>query len=151
MFNKGDLSIEQAGRALIAGETDKTANLANLASLIPLYFERINWGGFYLLKDSELVLGPFQGKPACVRIPVGKGVCGTAAAKARTMVGPDVDAFPGHIACDGDSRAEVVVPIIKDGRVMGVLDVDSPELARFGEDDVKSLEALASVAADVLG
>ncbi|MDR1705993.1 MAG: GAF domain-containing protein [Clostridiales bacterium] len=151
MFAKGDLSIEEAGRALIAGETDIVANLANLAALIPLYFDRINWGGFYLLEGNELVLGPFQGKPACVRIPLGKGVCGTAAAQARTIIVDDVDAFPGHIACDGASRSEVVAPIIKNGKVLGVLDVDSPELTRFSEADAKRLEALASVALEALG
>jgi GAF domain-containing protein len=150
MFYKRDLSIAEAGRALTEGETDIIANLANLSALIPLYFDRINWGGFYLLKGNELVLGPFQGKPACVRIAVGKGVCGTAAAQARTITVADVDAFPGHIACDAASRSEAVVPIIKDGKVLGVLDVDSPVTARFGEEDVRNLEALAAIAGEVM-
>jgi GAF domain-containing protein len=106
----------------------------------------LNWAGFYLMKDGELVLGPFQGKPACVRIALGKGVCGTAAAQRETIVVPDVHAFPGHIACDAASRSEIVIPLItRDGQLLGVLDLDSPELARFDDADRRGLEQLAAV------
>src|SRR5580765_4414767 len=117
--------------ALLEGETDALANLANASALLAEALDRINWCGFYLLRGEELVLGPFQGKPACVRIPLGKGVCGTAAARRETLVVPDVFAFPGHIACDDASRSEIVVPIVTDGRLRGVLDVDAPETNRF--------------------
>ena len=126
--------------SLLAGETDALANLANASALLAEALDRINWCGFYLLRGGELVLGPFQGKPACVRIPVGKGVCGTAAAGKRTLVVPDVNAFPGHIACDAASASEIVVPIVEDGTLRGVLDVDSPELARFDAEDAEGLE-----------
>ena len=131
-------------RALLAGERDFTANAANLAALLYHGLEGLNWAGFYWLKGGELVLGPFQGKPACVRIAVGKGVCGTAAATRRTQVVPDVHAFPGHIACDSASNSEVVVPLVAGGRLVGVLDLDSPRLARFDEEDARGLEAVAS-------
>jgi GAF domain-containing protein len=126
--------------ALLAEETDLLANLANAAGLLGQALDRINWCGFYLWKDGELVLGPFQGKPACVRIALGKGVCGTAAARRETLVVPDVHAFPGHIACDAASRSEIVVPILEDAVLRGVLDVDSPEPARFDEEDRAGLE-----------
>ena len=125
---------------LLRGETDALANLANAAGLLNAALDRINWCGFYLKKAEELVLGPFQGKPACVRIPVGKGVCGTAAARRETVVVPDVNAFPGHIACDAASRSEIVVPIFSDGELVGVLDVDAPEPSRFDEQDRAGLE-----------
>jgi GAF domain-containing protein len=127
-------------RGLLAGERDWIANLANSAALIYHSLPDLNWAGFYLLKDGELVVGPFQGKPACVRIALGKGVCGTAAAQRKTQVVRDVHEFPGHIACDSASNSEIVVPMIKNGEVIGVLDLDSPKLARFDEDDRKGLE-----------
>jgi L-methionine (R)-S-oxide reductase len=129
-------------RALFEGERDATANAANLAALVFHTLPELNWAGFYWMKDGGLVLGPFQGKPACVRIAVGQGVCGTAARDRRTVLVPDVDKFPGHIACDSASKSEVVVPIVRDGEVIGVLDVDSPRLARFDAEDARGLEAL---------
>lgn len=144
--------LEQV-RALLEGERDLTANAANLASLVFHTLPDLNWAGFYWLKGGELVLGPFQGKPACVRIAFGKGVCGTAAESRRSIVVPDVNAFPGHIACDSASRSEVVVPVIAAGRVAGVLDLDSPIPARFDEADARALESLvaAFVAATDMG
>lgn len=130
-------------RALLEGERDPVANAANLSALIFATVPDLNWAGFYWMKGGELVLGPFQGKPACVRIAVGKGVCGTAVAQRRTMVVPDVHAFPGHIACDSASNSEVVVPVMKGGEVIGVLDVDSPRLSRFGETEARAFEELA--------
>lgn len=127
---------------LLENEQDFVANAANTAALLYQTLADVNWAGFYLLKGSELVLGPFQGKPACTRIAVGKGVCGTAAARRETVVVEDVHEFPGHIACDRASRSEIVVPIIKDGRLMGVLDLDSPVLARFDAEDRAGLERL---------
>ena len=143
---------EQA-RALFEDERDLTANAANLASLVFHTLPDLNWAGFYWLKGGELVLGPFQGKPACVRIALGKGVCGTAAQARRSIVVPDVHAFPGHIACDSASRSEVVVPVISGGSVVGVLDLDSPLPARFDEADARALEALVAsfVAATDMG
>jgi GAF domain-containing protein len=132
-------------RSLLAGERDLIANAANTAALIFDALPDLNWAGFYFLKDGELVVGPFQGKPACVRIALGKGVCGTAAATRRTIVVPDVHAFPGHIACDAASRAEIVIPLLTRSGVMGVLDLDSPRVERFDEDDRVGLEALARV------
>lgn len=131
--------------ALLTGETNRVANLSNASALLNQFLERVNWVGFYLMEEGELVLGPFQGLPACVKIQVGKGVCGTAVAEKKTMLVKDVHAFPGHIACDAASRSEIVVPLIKDGEVVGVLDIDSPELSRFDEDDQKGLEEFASV------
>lgn len=144
--------LEQA-RALLEGERDATANAANLGSLIFHTLPDLNWTGVYWMKGGELVLGPFQGKPACVRIALGRGVCGTAASERRTIVVPDVDAFPGHIACDSASRSEVVVPILAGGRLAGVLDLDSPTRGRFGEADARGLEPVvaAFVAATDLG
>jgi GAF domain-containing protein len=133
--------IEQA-RALLDGERDMTANAANLSSLIFHTLPDLNWAGFYWMKQGELVLGPFQGKPACVRIALGRGVCGTAARERRTIVVPDVNAFPGHIACDSASASEVVVPIVADARVVGVLDLDSPVRGRFDDADARTLELL---------
>jgi GAF domain-containing protein len=131
--------------ALLDGERDPIANAANMASLLFHTLPDLNWAGFYFLKAGELVLGPFQGKPACVRIPLGNGVCGTAAKSRTTVVVPDVDAFPGHIACDTASRSEIVVPLIKDGGLVGVLDIDSPKLGRFGDEDRAGCEILVQV------
>jgi len=131
--------------ALLAGETNRIANLANASALLNRHLDRINWVGFYLKEGDELVLGPFQGLPACVRIPVGRGVCGTAAAQKRTVVVDDVHRFAGHIACDPASRSEIVVPMIRDGEVVGVLDVDSPEPARFGPLERQLMERAVGV------
>jgi GAF domain-containing protein len=128
--------------SLLAGERDLIANAANFSSLIFHALPDLNWAGFYFLKEEELVLGPFQGRPACVRIAVGKGVCGTAAAKRVTTIVPNVHEFPGHIACDSASNSEIVIPLIKGGELLGVLDLDSPILDRFDEEDGKGLEAL---------
>jgi GAF domain-containing protein len=130
---------------LIAGETDFIANAANLSALLYHSLPDVNWAGFYLLKDGELVLGPFQGKPACIRIAIGKGVCGTAAERRQTILVHNVHEFPGHIACDSASNAEVVVPLIKDGDLLGVLDVDSPIVGRFDDEDAAGLNQLAEV------
>ena len=121
------------------------ANAANLSALLFHSLPDLNWAGFYFLKEEGLVLGPFQGKPACVRIAIGKGVCGTAARDKKAIVVPDVSAFPGHIACDADSRSELVVPLIRFGKVIGVMDLDSPNVARFDDEDRRGLEALADV------
>ncbi len=131
-------------RGLMQGESDLVANAANFSALVAGQLDRINWLGFYFLKDGQLVLGPFQGRPACVRIPAGRGVCGTALVSGRTQVVADVHDFPGHIACDPQSRSEVVVPLRDGERVVGVLDVDSPETDRFSPGDVEYLEVLAA-------
>jgi len=130
--------------ALLEGESDALANLANASALLAQALEGINWCGFYLLRGGGLVLGPFQGKPACVRIALGQGVCGTAAARRETLVVPDVQAFPGHIACDAASRSEIVVPIVAGGILRGVLDVDAPTTGRFDADDREGLEAFVA-------
>jgi L-methionine (R)-S-oxide reductase len=137
-----DLLIAQA-KALVDGESDLIANLANLSALIWQSLPDLNWAGFYLWKQDELVLGPFQGKPACVRIGYGKGVCGTAVARKATLIVDDVDQFPGHIVCDSASRSEIVVPMLRGDEIVGVLDVDSPKLSRFDAEDQKGLESLA--------
>lgn len=136
--------LHEQATGLLAGERDFLANSANLAALIFHTLPDLNWAGFYWMKGGELVLGPFQGKPACVRIALGRGVCGTAAKEKCTIVVPDVHAFPGHIACDSASRSEVVVPVIAGGRVLGVLDLDSPSPARFDAEDARGLEALVA-------
>jgi len=133
--------------ALLDGETDAVANLANASALLFEALGRINWCGFYLLRGDELVVGPFQGKPACVRIPMGRGVCGTAAARRETLVVPDVDAFPDHIACDAASRSEIVVPILQGSALRGVLDVDAPETGRFDDEDRTGLQDFVGVLA----
>lgn len=138
--------LEAQARALVAGEPDRIANAANIAALIFNALPRINWAGYYFLQGDELVLGPFQGKPACVRIPVGRGVCGAAVAEARSQLVPDVHAFSGHIACDVASRAEVVVPLTDSrGEIFGVLDIDSPEPDRFDAVDLAGLERIARI------
>lgn len=131
--------------ALLHGEYDFIANTANFAALVYHTLPDLNWAGFYLLKEGTLVLGPFQGKPACVRIAVGKGVCGTAAERRASVVVPDVDAFPGHIACDSASRSELVVPILRGDQLLGVLDLDSPTPERFDETDREGCETLVRI------
>jgi L-methionine (R)-S-oxide reductase len=126
--------------ALLEGETNHIANLSNASALLNQFLDRVNWVGFYLTEGTDLVLGPFQGLPACVRIPFGKGVCGTSASEMKTLRVEDVHQFPGHIACDAASQSEIVVPLIKDGKVIGVLDIDSPEKNRFDEIDQENLE-----------
>lgn len=138
-------------QALIAGEPDPIANMANCAALIFNSVPRLNWAGFYLLKGGELVLGPFQGQSACVRIALGRGVCGTAAENRATLRVADVTKFPGHIACDAASRSEIVVPLLtEDSQLIGVLDVDSPELERFDPEDEAGLSAIAQIIARVI-
>lgn len=132
-------------KSLLQGETDPVANMANFAAVLYHNLPQINWAGFYVLKGNELVLGPFQGKPACVRLPRGRGVCWAAAEKRQTVIVPDVHAFAGHIACDSASQSEIVVPILKDGEVWGVLDVDAPVKARFDEVDKDFLEQAAGM------
>ena len=136
--------LERQADALFAGETDALANSANLAALIFNELPRLNWVGFYFLRGDELVLGPFQGKPACVRIALGRGVCGKAAAERRSLRIPDVHAFDDHIVCDVDSRSELVVPLVAGERLLGVLDLDSPVTDRFNEADQRGVEALAT-------
>lgn len=143
-------ALAAQARALLAGESDRTANAANLASLVFHALPDLNWVGFYFFDGSELVVGPFQGQPACVRIALGKGVCGTAAASGQTQRVPDVDAFPGHIPCDSASRSELVVPLFKGGRLVGVFDLDSPILDRFDAEDQAGLEAIAAIFLDTL-
>ena len=137
--------------ALTADEPDAIANMANAAALIWEYLPDLNWAGFYRLVEGELVLGPFQGKAACIRIALGKGVCGTAAQTRTTQLVADVHAFPGHIACDAASRSELVVPVVHDGRLIGVLDLDSPEPARFDAEDAAGCEVLMAVLASRIG
>lgn len=146
-------SIARDLGALLDGERDSIANLANTSALLWERLPELNWVGFYLMRGNGLVVGPFQGKVACVRIAVGEGVCGTSAERRETIVVPDVHAFPGHIACDSASESEIVVPLIERegahaGRLVGVLDVDSPRLARFGEADREGLERIASIVID---
>lgn len=140
--------LVEAGRALIQGERDAVANMANLSALVWQFLPGLNWAGFYRMVDGELVLGPFQGKAACIRIPLGKGVCGTAAASGETQLVPDVHAFPGHIACDAASASELVVPVKRNGQVIAVIDLDSPTLNRFDAEDAAGIEALAAAIAE---
>jgi len=137
-------SFQRQLEAVLHGERDWTANLAQTSALLMQLLPDLNWAGFYLLQGSELVLGPFQGKVACVRIKVGQGVCGTAAARRETIVVPDVHQFPGHIACDSASNSEIVIPLLHQGRLLGVLDLDSPRPARFDADDARGLERAAA-------
>lgn len=134
--------LTEQTKSLLSGEHDFIANAANLSALLYHSLPEINWAGFYFHKQGELVLGPFQGKPACIRIPLGKGVCGTAAMQRQAIIVPDVHQFPGHIACDSASNAEIVIPLIHKNRLLGVLDVDSPSLGRFDEEDRIGLQAL---------
>jgi len=137
-------------RALLAGESDRIANAANLSSLVYHALPALNWAGFYFFDGNELVVGPFQGLPACMRIPLDRGVCGAAARTLQTQRVDDVHAFPGHIACDPASRSELVVPLVKDGELVGVFDLDSPEPARFDDEDQRGLEAIARIYVEAL-
>ncbi len=137
--------LQRSLSALLAGERDLIANLANTAALLWQELPDINWVGFYFLKKDELVLGPFQGKPACVRIALGKGVCGTAALQRKTIIVPNVHEFDGHIACDSASNSEIVVPLVKNGTLLGVLDIDSPTVARFEKQDRAALESVVAI------
>lgn len=140
-----------AADALTGGEPDHVANMANVAALLADYLPALNWAGFYRLIGAELVLGPFIGRPACIRIALGQGVCGTAAAERATQLVADVHAFPGHIACDAASRSELVVPVVRDDRLIAVIDLDSPELGRFDAEDARGIEALAAMIAPRIG
>ena len=143
---RADGNLLQTLEAVLAGESDLVANSANMAAILFQYLPDVNWAGFYLLRDGVLVLGPFQGRVACVRIPLGRGVCGTAAVRRETVVVADVHAFPGHIACDAASRSEIVVPLIRrDGTLLGVLDIDSPRPDRFTAADQALCEAAAAL------
>lgn len=148
--SKHDLyaSLAQQLAALLEGEPDAIANAANMSALIYQFLPDLNWAGFYFMRGPGLVLGPFQGKAACVRIAVGRGVCGTAVERRESIVVPDVHAFPGHIACDSASRSELVVPLIRDGRVLGVLDLDSPKPNRFDDEDREGCEKLVRIYLD---
>src|SRR5580692_2717860 len=137
--------LQQQLAALFAGERNGLANAANMSALLYEALPDLNWVGFYFLQAGELVLGPFQGRVACVRIALGRGVCGTAAERRETVIVTDVNAFPGHIACDAASRSEIVVPLMQDGRLLGVLDLDSFQLNRFDQDDSDGLNSLATV------
>jgi len=145
--NKRDFyaSLAQQLTGLLEGERDMIANAANMSALIFQFLPDLNWAGFYFMRGGELVLGPFQGKTACVRIAVGRGVCGTAVERRESIVVPDVHAFPGHIACDSASRSELVVPLIRDGQVLGVLDLDSPSPNRFDDEDREGCERLVQI------
>lgn len=145
-----DLIIEQM-RSLAEISADPIPVMANVSALLYQDMEQVNWAGFYLVKDGALLLGPFQGKAACVRIEKGRGVCGTAWKNDEVLVVPDVHAFPGHIACDNDSMSEIVVPLHRDGEVIGVMDIDSPILKRFDESDKAGLTALAAALEQVIG
>ena len=134
-----------AAEALTAGEPDGVANMANVAALLWEFLPDLNWAGFYRMLEGELVLGPFVGRPACIRIPLGTGVCGTAAATGSTQLVADVHAFPGHIACDAASQSELVVPVLRSGAVIAVIDLDSPLLARFDDSDTAGIEGLAAM------
>lgn len=137
--------VQKQLSALIEDETNRIANLSNAAALLNQFLDEINWVGFYLYEEGQLILGPFQGLPACVRIPMGKGVCGTSAATEKTLRIEDVHQFPGHIACDAASRSEIVIPLMKDGKLIGVLDIDSPVTDRFDEIDQQGLEKFAEI------
>lgn len=138
-------SLAQQLTGLLDGETDMIANAANMSALMYQALPDLNWAGFYFLKGTELVLGPFQGKPACVRIPVGRGVCGSAVEQKGSILVEDVHAFPGHIACDAASRSELVVPVFRGGEIIGVVDLDSPLPSRFDADDQLGIERLAEI------
>ena len=140
-----DVTLLRQAEALIEGERRLIPNLANLSALLWERLETINWVGFYMMEEGKLLLGPFQRKPACIHIPLGKGVCGTAAAERKTLLVPEVHEFPGHIACDSASRSELVVPLLDSKKVLGVLDIDSPLPSRFTEEDARAMEKLADL------
>jgi L-methionine (R)-S-oxide reductase len=140
--------LVKSADALTRGESDGVANMSNIAALLWEFLPDVNWTGFYRVVDGELVLGPFQGKAACIRIPFGRGVCGAAAQTGETQLVEDVHAFPGHIACDANSASELVVPVIRDGHVIAVVDLDSPSRGRFDDDDALGIESLVAVIAD---
>ena len=142
--------LASAADALTSGESDGVANMANVAALMWEFIPALNWAGFYRVIDGVLVLGPFVGRPACIRIPFGQGVCGTAASTGETQLVEDVHAFPGHIACDAASQSELVVPVLKDGAVIAVVDLDSPETGRFDDEDAAGVEALAKLLSDTI-
>lgn len=142
--------LADAARALVEGESDAVANMANIAALMAEYIPQLNWAGFYRVLNGELVLGPFVGRPACIRIPLGQGVCGTAAHSGETQLVEDVHAFPGHIACDANSRSELVVPVFSGEAVVAVIDLDSPDPARFDSDDAAGIGQLAAMLRDRL-
>lgn len=142
--------LVQEAQAILEGETDTIANLANVSSLVWNKLPGVNWAGFYILKEDELVLGPFQGKPACVRIPVGRGVCGSVAKTMRPLMVEDVHQFEGHIACDYASNSEAVVPVVVNGELFGVLDLDSPEFSRFDDIDMQGLQRVVDIVQDSL-
>ena len=147
---KSDMYRElvKSADALTSGESDGVANMSNIAALLWEFLPDVNWTGFYRVVDGELVLGPFQGKAACIRIPFGRGVCGAAAQTGETQLVEDVHAFPGHIACDANSASELVVPVIRDGHVIAVVDLDSPSRGRFDHDDALGIQSLIAVIAD---
>lgn len=147
---KNYLLVQKQLVALIEDEPNNIANLSNASALLNQFLDQINWVGFYLVEEDQLVLGPFQGLPACVRIPFGKGVCGTSAVKKQTLRIADVHAFPGHIACDAASQSEIVIPLIKDGVLIGVLDIDSPITHRFDEIDQQGLEAFVTLLSEYM-
>ena len=140
--------LVKSADALTRGETDGVANMSNIAALLWEFLPDVNWTGFYRVVDGELVLGPFQGKAACIRIPFGRGVCGAAAQTGETQLVEDVHAFPGHIACDANSASELVVPVMRDGHVIAVVDLDSPSRGRFDDDDALGIQSLVAVIAD---
>jgi len=140
--------LVKSADALTSGETDGVANMSNIAALLWEFLPDVNWTGFYRVVDGELVLGPFQGKAACIRIPFGRGVCGAAAQTGETQLVEDVHAFPGHIACDANSASELVVPVMRDGQVIAVVDLDSPSRGRFDDDDALGIQSLVAVIAD---
>lgn len=142
--------LAQQTQGLLHGERDLIANAANFCALLYYSLPDVNWVGFYFLKDGELVVGPFQGKPACVRIAMNKGVCGTAAARREPLVVPDVNRFPGHIFCDGVSLSEIVIPLVRNDELLGVLDIDSPKLSRFNQQDRHGLEKLTAIFLDAI-
>jgi len=147
---KNYILMVETVKHMVDGESDVIANLANISSVINAYMDNLNWAGFYILKGEELVLGPFQGMPACVRIKLGKGVCGTAASEKRIILVDDVEKFPGHIACDSASKSELVAPIYKDGEVYGVLDLDSPIVSRFTEVEKKYISQISDIIGRIL-
>lgn len=143
--------LAQQVEAIVAGERDLVANMANISALLYWALDNVNWAGFYLVKDQQLVLGPFHGQPACIRIPIGTGVCGTAVSENAIQLIEDVHQFSGHIACDAASNSEIVLPIVENNQIIGVLDIDSPELARFDQDDKAGLSQIVEILQATMG